>query len=133
MMPAATRNKYMETAVQTATPQQLLIMLIDGAIRFCRGGIEGIRSGQWEEANAQLVKAQNIISEFIITLDRDQDIASNLLQLYDYFNYRLVQANIHKSVEPAEEVLQYLLELKETWIQAAKLASAPQQVQSTHG
>ncbi|CAI6084387.1 Flagellar secretion chaperone FliS [Cohnella sp. JJ-181] len=132
MMPAATRNKYMETAVQTATPQQLLIMLIDGAIRFCRAGIEGIKNGQYEDANTQLVKAQNIISEFTITLNRDQPIAANLLQLYEYFNYRLVQANIHKKTEPAEEVVQHLLELKETWIQAAKLAATPQP-QSSHG
>ncbi|WP_350356280.1 flagellar export chaperone FliS [Cohnella hashimotonis] len=132
MMPAATRNKYMETAIQTATPQQLLIMLIDGAIRFCRAGIEGIKNGNFEDANKQLVKAQNIVSEFVITLDRDQPVAAGLLQLYEYFNYRLVQANIHKKAEPAEEVMQHLLELKETWIQAAKLASTPA-VQSSHG
>ncbi len=28
------QNKYLETALQTATPAQLLIMLTDGAIRF---------------------------------------------------------------------------------------------------
>jgi len=132
----AQRNKYLETSVQTAAPAQLLIMLVDGAIRFCRAGVEGIKQGNYEDANTQLVKAQNIISEFVITLDRSSPIADNLLQLYEYFNHRLVQANIKKSVEPAEEVLQYLVELKETWIQASKLAQTGQnqlQPELSHG
>lgn len=120
----AQRNKYLETSVQTAGPAQLLIMLVDGAIRFCRSGIEGIRQGNYQEANTQLVKVQNIISEFAITIDRSSPIAPSLLQLYEYFNHRLIEANIKKSTEPAEEVLQHLIELKETWMQAYKLASA---------
>lgn len=128
----APRNKYLETSVQTATPAQLLIMLVDGAIRFCRGGIESIKKGDYQEANTLLVKAQSIISEFSITLDRNAAIAPALLQLYEYFNFRLVEANIKKSAEPAEEVVQHLLELKETWIQANKLATA-QQVEMSHG
>ncbi|GGF91380.1 flagellar export chaperone FliS [Paenibacillus abyssi] len=125
-------NKYMATSIQTATPAQLLIMLVDGAIRFCRAGIKGIQDGRFEDANTQLVKAQNIISEFVITLDRTSPLADNLLQLYEYFNHLLIQANIKKTTEPAEEVLQYLIELKETWIQAARLAAASQ-TEVSHG
>ncbi|MDQ6422498.1 flagellar export chaperone FliS [Paenibacillus sp. LHD-117] len=114
------RNKYLETTVQTASPAQLLIMLYDGAIRFCRQGIEAIKSNQNAEANTNLLKTQNIVSEFIITLDRKSPMADELLSLYEYFNSRLIEANLKKSVEPAQEVLDYLIELKETWIQAAK-------------
>lgn len=114
------RNKYLETTVRTATPAQLLIMLYDGGIRFCRQGIEAIKEQNYAEANISLLKTQDIINEFIITLDRSSAIADNLLRLYDYFNKRLIEANIQKSTEPVEEVLGHLIELKETWIQAAK-------------
>ncbi|ULL20133.1 flagellar export chaperone FliS [Paenibacillus sp. H1-7] len=117
------RNKYLETSIQTATPAQLLVMLCDGAIRFCRGGIEAIKSNKYDEANNNLCRAQEIISEFIVTLDRQSPIADNLSRLYEYFNFRLIEANTKKLAAPAEEVLGYLLELKETWIQAAKLAN----------
>jgi flagellar protein FliS len=120
----AQRNKYLETTVQTATPAQLLIMLCDGAIRFCKASIEAIRNNNLEEANTQLVKVQNIISEFAITIDRSTAISEPLLRLYEYFNYRLVEANMKKSTEPVEEVLGYLIDIKETWIQAAKLSTA---------
>jgi flagellar protein FliS len=118
------RNKYMETTVQTTTPAQLLIMLIDGATRFCKLGISAIEQNNYAEANLNLGKVQDIVSEFIITLDRESAIADGLLRLYEYFNFRLIEANIQKKVEPAQEVLGYLLELKEVWIQAAKSANA---------
>jgi flagellar protein FliS len=114
------RNKYMETTVQTATPAQLLIMLIDGATRFCKMGIIAIEQKNHVEANLNLGKVQDIISELIITLDRESAIADGLLRLYEYFNFRLTEANIQKKVEPAQEVLGYLLELKEVWVQAAR-------------
>jgi flagellar protein FliS len=114
------RNKYMENTVQNATPAQLLIMLIDGAIRFCKMGIISIEQNNYENANLNLGKAQNIVSEFIITLDRESAVADGLLGLYEYFNLRLTEANVQKKVEPAQEVLGYLSELKEVWMQAAK-------------
>ncbi|KRE44483.1 flagellar export chaperone FliS [Paenibacillus sp. Soil522] len=114
------RNKYLETTVQTASPAQLLIMLFDGAIRFCRQGIAAIKDKNHPDANTNLLKVQEIINEFIITIDRSSPMADNLLRLYQYFNTRLFEANVKKIVEPAEEVLAHLLDLKETWIQAAK-------------
>jgi flagellar protein FliS len=49
-------------------------------------------------------------------------VSEGLLKLYDYFYYLLVQANVKKDVKPLHEVLEYLTELKETWVQAARLA-----------
>lgn len=114
------RNKYLQNTVQTATPGQLLIMLYDGAIRFCRQGIEAIKEQRYSDANTSLLKVQDIISEFIITIDRSNPISENLLKLYEYFNTRLIEANMKKDIEPAEEVLAHLVDLKETWIQVAK-------------
>lgn len=118
------RNKYLETSVQTATPAQLLIMLYDGAIRFCRAGIEGIKENNFEKANLNLCKAQNIISELATNLDKNIPLSTDLSKLYEYFNHRLIEANTKKSVEPAEEVLGYLMEFKETWAEASKKAYA---------
>ncbi|TXK80943.1 flagellar export chaperone FliS [Paenibacillus sp. N3.4] len=119
----AQRNRYLENTVQTASPAQLLIMLCDGAIRFCRAGIEALKTTNYQDANTSLVKVQDIISEFAITIDRNAPVASDLLKLYEYFNHRLIEANMKKSIEPAEEVLGYLMQLKETWMQAAKQAN----------
>ncbi|NHN33893.1 flagellar export chaperone FliS [Paenibacillus agricola] len=117
-------NKYLENAIQTASPAQLLIMLCDGAMRFCKLAILAIQKQDYIEANTQIGKVQDIINEFVITLDTNAPVAEGLLKLYDYFLFRLVQANTKKEVEPIEEVIQYFVELKETWIQAAKANNA---------
>ncbi|ACT04356.1 flagellar export chaperone FliS [Paenibacillus sp. JDR-2] len=114
------RNPYMQTSVQTANPAALLIMLYDGAIRFCRQGIEALKEQRNADAHTSLMKTQEIISEFIITLDRSNPVSESLLLLYDYFNHRLIEANTRKDAEPAEEVLGHLIDLKATWVEAAK-------------
>lgn len=115
----AQQNKYLQTSVQTATPAQLLIMLYDGAIRYCRAGIAAIEKNNFEEANRNIAKAQDIIIEFVITLDKKSPLAEQLLLLYDYFVNLLIEANMSKKPEPIERVIGHLLEMKETWIQAS--------------
>jgi flagellar protein FliS len=126
-------NKYLETAVLTATPQQLMMMLYDGAIRFCKIGIESIKQNNYTEANKNLLKCQDIIREFLVTIDRGSEVADGLVRLYDYFIFRLIEANTQKSVEPAEEVLSHLIELKITWLQAIKDSSSSSSAGVKHG
>lgn len=112
-------NRYLETTIQTAAPEQLLLMLYDGAIRHCRAGIGAIRDGRNPDAHQSLLRVQDIVHELMVTVNPDIPIAKQLLPLYEYFTRRLIEANTQKRSEPAEEVLQYLLELKETWTAAA--------------
>ncbi len=102
MLPAQP-NKYLEASIQNATPTQLLIMSYDGAIRFCKQAIESLKSQDHLKSHQFLSKTQDIINEFIITLDRNAPIAEDLLRLYEYFQTKLIEANVKKSAEPAEE------------------------------
>jgi flagellar protein FliS len=122
MIQQSQRDKYRENSLKTATPAQLLIMLYEGAIRFCKISIEAINKQDLETAHRNLIKVQDIISEFIITLDKKAPMADALLRLYDYFIFRLTEANVKKDIAPIEEVLAHLVELKQTWIQAALAA-----------
>lgn len=115
----AQQNKYLETKIQTATSEQLLIMLYDGAIRFCKQAIEGIRQKDSTTAHTNLLKAQDIIAELTVTLDKNTVVSESLLRMYEYFIYRLTEANLKKNAEPVEEIVKYLTDLKETWVQAA--------------
>ncbi|MFD2671983.1 flagellar export chaperone FliS [Marinicrinis sediminis] len=118
------QQKYQQNQAQTASPDKLLIMLYDGAIRFVKLGIEGIEQKNIEKANTFLCKAQSIIHEFIGTLNFDIPISQNLLQIYEYMLHQLIQANMKKTKGPAEEVLQQLIELRETWVQASAQSRA---------
>ncbi|KRE97939.1 flagellar export chaperone FliS [Paenibacillus sp. Soil766] len=127
------QNKYLETTIQSATPAQLLILLCDGAIRFCKQFIEALKVNNYEEANRNVIKVQDIIKEFIITLDLNAPISQDLLVMYDYIEFRLLEANMHKSMTSAEEVLGYLQELKSTWMEANKIAVSAKATGTMHG
>lgn len=118
-------NRYLESSIQTANSAQLLIMSHDGAIRFLRQAIDAIRKQEKDKAHQYLMRVQDIIKEFIITLDQNSPLAPDLLRLYDYFMSKLIEANTKKETAPAEEVLSFLMELRETWVQAAKKSAIP--------
>ncbi|MBT2291619.1 flagellar export chaperone FliS [Paenibacillus albidus] len=121
-------QKYQQTQLHTAPPAQLLLMLYDGAIRFSRVGISGIQEKNYEKANINLCKAQAVIHELIAALNYDYPIAKTLYQVYEYMIHQLINANMKKNTKPADEVVTYLLDLREAWDAASKsLNAAPEQ------
>ena len=117
-------KQYQKSNIETASREQILIMLYDGAIQFLNKAKIAMRNKNIEEQNNNLIAAQNIIQEFINTLDHEvaPQLAQNLESLYEYFIRRLIFANMKKKVEPIDEVLKYLKSLKQTWEKAIRLA-----------
>jgi flagellar secretion chaperone FliS len=118
-------TQYKEQQVRTASKEQLLIMLYDGAIRFTKIAKKAMETGNLEKSNEHLIKAQRIVTEFMASLDQDTggEAAKNLFQLYEYLHYRLVQANIKKDPEMIVEVTDHLRDLRDTWEKAIDIAS----------
>lgn len=120
-LPTGVYQAYRTTQVQTASPADLLLLLYDGAIKWCRQAEIHLDNGDREEAHKALLRSQDIIDELMVSLDHSAGpIAEGLSQLYDYMRWRLIEANIQKNKEPIAEVVKMLEELRETWDQAAK-------------
>ena len=113
---------YKRQQIMTATPEALTLMLYNGCLKFIDEGIQGVKEKQWEAANNSLQKAQNIISEFRITLDMDYEISHQLMPLYNYTYDRLVEGNIKSDVAMLEEAKGIIKELRDAWAQAMKKA-----------
>jgi len=112
---------YQQQSVMTASQEELLIMLYNGCIRFIKQGMQAIDDKDVPRAHTNIVKAQDIIVEFISTLDMRYDVAKSLMPLYDYIYRRLVEANISKDAVILNEALGFVTELRDTWVEAAKL------------
>ncbi|MDX9916867.1 MAG: flagellar export chaperone FliS [Gudongella sp.] len=112
-------SEYKNNEIMSASKNKLVLMLYDGAIKFLKLSEIAIRENRIEKANLNITKAQDIISEFMATLNFDEGgvIADNLYQLYEYMHHTLVRANIEKDVSKVTEVRGYLEELRETWAQ----------------
>ena len=115
-------NKYRDNAVFTATKEELTLMLYEGALKFCNQAIISLESKDIIKTNELILKVENIIREFQITLDNQYDISAQLNTIYDYLHERLVAANMSKDIEILKEVRDHLRELRDTWKEAMKLA-----------
>lgn len=117
-------KQYQKTHVETAPPERILVMLFEGAIQFLNKSKIAMEKEDIQDMHNNLIGAQNIIYEFINTLDPkpNPDVAENLRRLYQYMIERLVEANMKRKIEPIDEVLGFLRELKETWEKAILIA-----------
>lgn len=113
---------YGNSKIQTATPAELTLMLYDGAIKFCNIALMAIENGDVQKAHTNIVKAQNIILEFICTLDHKYKVAEDFERVLDYIYRRLVEANVGKNPEILEEALGYIREMRDTWKEVMRLA-----------
>ena len=116
---------YKKQEIMTATPGEILILLYEGAIRFLNLAKAGLQEGNPEKYHNNLLKAQRIVVEFMTSLDMEVggEVAQNLYSLYEYYYFRLIQANLKKDVTMVDEVLEHLRNLKATWEQAIKIAA----------
>lgn len=114
--------KYKEQSINTATAEELTLMLYNGCIKFMNLADAFIEDRNYEQANINLQKAQDIIIELNITLNMDIPISKNLNQLYEYIEGRLVDANIRKNKGPLQEAKELVTELRDTWKEAMVLA-----------
>lgn len=119
-------NAYKNQQIMTASPQELTLMLYNGAIRFVGESIQAIEMKDMQKAHNANMRAQDIIREFMNTLDMQYEVSKGLDKLYDYIEYRLIQANIKKDKAQLEEAKNLLTELRDTWYQAMKLARGQQ-------
>ena len=117
---ARSAEVYRQQQVMTATPEALTLMLYNGAIKFINESIEETKKKEYEKANTSCIKAQNIISEFRLTLKMEYEISKNLLALYNYAYDRLVEGNMNEDITKLEEAKDILSELRDAWNQAMK-------------
>lgn len=115
-------SRYKEQTINTATKEELTLMLYDGCIKFINIAILAVEEKDFQLANTNIIKAENIISEFMLTLNMDIEISNNLYTLYEYLNNRLIEANIQKNKDILEEVKGFIIELRDTWKEAMKLS-----------
>lgn len=120
-------NQYKQTAVQTASPEKLLVMLYDGAIKFANQAKAHIMAKNIEEANTFIIKTQDIITELMYTLDMDYEISKNLYRIYDFINWRLFQANLKQDAKLIEIVVNIMMDLRSTWAEAALIVKKEEQ------
>lgn len=107
-----------ESAVMSASPHQLVVLLFDGALSAMKKATILIEQGDIPGKGQALSKAINIITNGLragLNHEAGGEIAANLDGLYDYMTRRLLHANLHNDVEAIEEVERLLTNIADAW------------------
>jgi flagellar secretion chaperone FliS len=108
---------YLRTKVLTATPEQLQLMLYDGAIRFSEQAKAALTKKDYEGSYNGISRAQKIIAELSSSLKHDvsPDLCAKLAGLYNFAYRKLIEANIDHNLDALDEALAILRYQRETW------------------
>jgi len=116
--------KMQNDTVFTASKEELTLMLYEAGIKFCNLAVMAIEKKDMVKAHEHIVRVEDIIREFQITLDFKYPIANELNNLYNYMHRRMAEANVKKNPEIVKEVLGMFRNFRDTWKEAMKIARA---------
>ncbi|KRL00806.1 flagellar export chaperone FliS [Liquorilactobacillus capillatus] len=113
------KKSYLKNQVMSASPNKLIEMLYQGAIKSVKIAGIAIENDDPKKAHKELVRAQDILMELKGSLNTEVegDVPANLESLYDFMNEQLVKANINKDQSLLPPVVKMLTELLDAWTQ----------------
>lgn len=112
-------DSYLETQVLTAPPEQLHMMVVDGALRFARQGLTSLGESDYEMSHESFSRSREFVNELIVGLkkdeEQDQQIIDNLQSLFGFVHRALVAADGQRDEQKAKDAIKILEQHRETW------------------
>ena len=108
-------NIYKQNSVNMASSQQLLLMLLDGAVKYTKIARMAILNKDIARAHKELVRVQDIFLELMITMDKNTKYMEDLYNIYDFIKNELAKANIKKDITIIDNTLPLIEEIRDMW------------------
>lgn len=115
MINARPQDAYRRQDVLTANSVDLIVMLYDALKKNLVLGRRKIEKNDASAAHKHLMKAQEIISALVNSLDMNYEISEDLLSIYEFILRNIEYANIHKDAEPLEPLVEIVGTLRSAW------------------
>ena len=113
-------NVYKQNSVNMASSQQLLLMLLDGAVKYTKIARLAILNKDIPRAHKELVRVQDIFLELMITMDKNTGYMEDLYNIYDFIKNELAKANIKKDITIIDNTLPLIEEIRDMWYEVDK-------------
>ncbi|WP_311406602.1 flagellar export chaperone FliS [Liquorilactobacillus uvarum] len=113
------KNSYLRNQVMGASPNKLIDMLYQGAIKSVKIAGIAIENNDAKKAHKELIRAQDILMELKGSLNTEIEgnVPENLESLYEFMYQQLVKANMNKDQTLLPPVVKMLTELLDAWEQ----------------
>jgi flagellar protein FliS len=118
MQPSNPAHEYLRTRVLTASPEELRLMLLDGAIKFAMKAREGLESKNHEAIYSGFTSCRNIVTELLTSIRSDPNpaLAEKVRALYSFIFKLLVEAAFEKDIAKLDKAIELLQYERETWV-----------------
>lgn len=119
---------YFEEQVLTASPHRLHLMVVEGALRHARRGLEGLEQQNWELTFQALSKARDCVTELIGGLNPEQspELVAPTKELFVFAYRNLAKADFERNPQLVRDAIRILEIHRETWIELGQKLSAGQ-------
>jgi flagellar protein FliS len=116
-MAISTREAYLESRILSADPIELIQILYEAALGSVEQARRHLQEGEIAARSMEISQACAILAELSLSVKHDTDpsLAGNLVELYDYMQRRLIEANVNQIEAPLAEVSRLLSTLLEGW------------------
>lgn len=119
-----TAQAYLRTKVLSAGPEELRLMLLEGALRFTRQGREGLVNKDFEASYAGFTKCRNILMELMnVKPDVDPELKRRVTGVYTFLYMHLTEGSFEKDIVKIDKVIELLEYERETWMLAMDAAA----------
>ena len=116
-------NVYKNNSVNYASKEQLLLMLVDGSVKFAKIAREALAEKDIKKSHENLVKVQDIFTELMVSLDQNAgDWAKKIYQVYDFIKTRLFEINLKKDAAMMAELIPVIESVRDTWHEAYEVS-----------
>ena len=125
MIPNNGYDVYKNNTVNYASKEQLLLMLVDGAVKFSKRAEIALNEKDIKASHDNLIRTQGIMSELMVSLDTSAgDWAKQLFKVYEFIKEKLVQANLKKDVKILQEAIPLIEDVRDLWYETYNKAKA---------
>lgn len=116
-------NVYKNNSINYASKDQLLLMIVDGAVKFAKRAELAIQEKDIMKAHENLIKTQDIFIELMASLDRNAgEWAEQLYKVYQFIYDKLVETNIKKELKTLQEVIPLIVDVRDLWYETYEKA-----------
>ena len=112
---------YQHNSINTSSPGELTLMLYNGCLKFIHQAKSSLGNKNFQEMNISSQKAQAIVTELMLTLDKSYPVSQNMLALYEFVNSRLIDGNINKDEKMFDEAAAIITDFRDTWKQVIQI------------
>lgn len=119
---AKAADQYLAQKVASATPEELVAMLLEAGQRFIGHGLAAMEKRDHATKGRHLQRVLQIIEELHVRLDLDGggELVTNLSRIYNWWTREIMDGGMRMDPARLQRVAAHMGELREAWEQLAQ-------------